>query len=85
MKSLFLVTVAVGMGAAMPVWAAAPDPAAAVGPEAQAYGVAQQHLFEAVDKVMAAYRAERQQVDAINNYWKAWCGDRPGCASPAVQ
>jgi hypothetical protein len=33
----------------------------------------------AVNAVLAESTAQRAQIAAIEAYWKAWCGDKPGC------
>lgn len=31
----------------------------------------------------AQLKAAQQKQAEIDSYWKSWCGDRPGCATPA--
>ena len=38
-----------------------------------------------LDGERANMQTAQKQAEAVNDYWKAWCGDRPGCATPEAK
>ena len=53
----------------------------ALGDEWSALRISVPHTQEKLLTLINAYRGVKAQLDAERAYWKAWCGDRTGCAA----
>lgn len=85
MRKAIVVALVLGLSGAAEAQTAAPttaQAAQAVSAEWQGMALEFTHMQERLTELLAAASGAQKALDDTRAYWKAWCGDRPGCAIP---